>query len=466
MLRFATLPEGFPRLREIAAKFSDVIVIPKPDTTDLGLRIRRLYAQEAKRRYEGIRSIHLRKLPYAYFLDGLAPISEEHPELLARYWDTELPQALASSTSRARRWLTPLLHVYVERFTLEPGEFANFAKSLRLAVLGADTGGDLLGLVQEAQKEYRFLQPAIAAEDTAARAAINLTQGAPPFSSLLLKLNVVNKAFGEAVLKTFLVNKKNDLKSRELIYGLLQWADRQSTSIGKTSNRTLFAERLLSAWLKATPPDDVRRAIIDFLLRHYKHPRIGGNRQVNWQGVSDEAIGVLMRWLAGDTLRAFINILERTADEIWEHRRKFWMAYFDAGYVDEVWLALGKNARIEARHIDSLRDTKSYGDLSGLGVDRDHSVLLIKIGGIVFSEWSHSGSLRAHKEEDPAAPKLYRDKYDGEDLRPVTSMDFHRGQRDRPQLRHDGSDYGYWQRIARDFIKKHTGIHLKDSDII
>lgn len=466
MLRYVKLPEGFPKLRQMAEQVSDTIQIRKPDTTTLGLRIRRLFAQESSRGYSGIRSIHLRRLPYAYFIDGLAPLSEEHPELLSRYWDVELPQALAPSTRPARRWLTPLLLVYVERFTLAPGEFADFAKSLRLAVVGADPAEDLLGMIQDAHKDYRFLQPAITAEDTAARVARNLAQTAAPFPPLLLKLNVVDTAFGEAVMRAFLSNAKNDLKSRELMHGLLHWAGQQSTSIGKTSNRALFAERVLSAWLKATPPDDVRRTLTDFLIAHYTDPRFGGHRQVNWQGVSDEAIGVLMRWLAGDTLRAFIKILERTADEIWEYRRKFWMAYFDAGYVDEVWLALGKNARIEARHIDSLRDTKSYGDLSGLGVAREHSVLLIKIGGIVFSEWSHSGSLRAHKEEDPAAPKLYRDKYDGEDLRPVNSMDFHRGQRDRPQLRHDGSDYGRWQRIARDFIKRHTGINLRDSDII
>lgn len=466
MLRFATLPDGFPKLREMAAKVSAMFPIQKPDTAALGLRIRRLYAHEAGRGYEGIRSIHLRQLPYAYFVDGLASLSDEHPELLARYWDTELPQALTSPTRRARRWLAPLLLVYVERFTLAPGEFAAFAKSLRLAVVGADPASDLLGMVQEAQKEYRFLQPAITAEDTATRVAANFVRGAPPFPTLLLKLNVVDTAFGEAVMRAFLSDGKNDFKSRELIYGVLHWAGQQSTSIGKTSNRALFAERLLSAWLKATPPDDVRRTITEFLIRHYTDPRIGGNRQVNWQGVSDEAIGVLMRWLAGDTLRAFIKILERTADEIWEYRRKFWMAYYDAGYVDEVWLALGRDARYQARYIDSLADSKSYAGLSGLGVQREHSVLLIKIGGLIFTEWSHNGSLRAHREDDSMAPRFYRKEYDGDDLRQAGSMDFHEKRLVRPQLSHHTSETGGWQRIARDFIRKHTGIYLRDSDII
>lgn len=466
MLRFAMLPRGFPKLREIAAKVGDEAPIPRPDTTALGLRIRRLYAQESRRGYEGIRSIHLRQLPYAYFIDGLVPFSEEHPELLSRYWDVELPQALASSTRRARRWLTPLLLVYVERFTIAPGEFASFAKSLRVAVVGSNPAIDLLGMVQEAHKDYRFLQPAITAEDTAARVANSLRQNTSPFPALLLRLNIVNTVFGEAVMRAFLTNGKNNLQSRELIYGGLRWAGQQSTSIGKTSNRALFAERLLSAWLKATPPDDIRIAVTDFLIRHYSDPRIGGNRQVNWQGVSSEAVGVLMRWLAGDTLRAFINILERTADEIWEYRQKFWMAYYDAGYVDEVWLALGKDAHFHARNVESLADSRSYASLSGRGVNRKHSVLLIKIGGLVFSEWSHDGSLRAQNDDELTAPKFYREEYDGEDLRLSGSMDFNDGRLKFPYLRHVGSDRGHWQRIARDFIRKHTGIYLRDSDII
>jgi hypothetical protein len=142
------------------------------------------------------------------------------------------------------------------------------------------------------------------------------------------------------------------------------------------------------------------------------------------------------------------------------------MAYYNAGHVDEVWLALGRNARLQARNIDTLRTSRSYATLSGVGVKRQHSLLLIKIGGIVFSEWSHDGSLRAHPEGEPASPQLYLSAYDGEELRAPGSMDFHSGRLGQPQLIHAGSDRGYWQRIARDFINRHTGIYLRDLEII
>ncbi len=465
MLRYAKLPEGFPRLRQIAERVSDMTPIRKPDTTSLGLRLRRLFDQESQRGYEGIRPIHLRRLPYAYYLDGLVPLYSEHPELVRRYWLTELPIALGSSTRRARRWLTPLLLTYIDRFNPVGTDFADFSKSLRAAVNEADASGDMLGLVREAQNDYRFLEPAVVAESLAARIRDNFKQGRNPFPPLLLKLNIVDTPLGVAVLRAFLDDRQNDFRDRSVIAGVLSWASQQSTPIGKSSNRARFAERLLLAWENSAPPDDLRRTLTDFLVRHFTDPRIGGNRQVNWHGISPQAINVLMRWLAGDTLRAFMNILERTADEIWEYRRTFWMAYYEAGHVDEVWLALGKDARIHARNVESLAKSRSYGSLAGGGVQREHSVLLIKIGGLVFSEWSHNGSLRAHQEDDTAAPKLYRSEYDGDDLRSAGSMDFHDRRLQLPQLAHHGSDYGYWQRIARDFIKKHTGIYLKDSEI-
>jgi hypothetical protein len=465
LLRYAKLPEGFPRLRQIAERVGEIMPIRKPDTTSLGLRLRRLFEEESRQDYAGIRPIHLRRLPYAYFLDGTVPLHVEHPELVRRYWATDLPSALASSTRRARRWLTPLLLTYIDRFDPVGTDFAAFSKSLQAAVNAADTADDLVGLVKEAQSDYRLLQPSAVSVSLAARIRDNVKQGLSVFPPLLLKLNIVDTHLGVAVLRAFLNDPKNDFRDRSVISCSLSWVTQQSTSIGKSSNRAPFAERVLLAWQDAAPPDDLRRTLTDFLIRHYTDPRIGGNRQVNWHGISPQALNVLMRWLAGDALRAFMNILERTADKIWEYRRTFWMAYYEAGYVDEVWLALGKDARSHARNVQSLAISRSYGSLSGVGVKREHSVLLIKIGGLVFSEWSHDGSLRVHEEDDSAAPTLYKPEYDGEGLRNAGSMDFHDQRLTSPKLTHHGSEYGYWQRIARDFIKKHTGIYLKDSEI-
>ena len=85
---------------------------------------------------------------------------------------------------------------------------------------------------------------------------------------------------------------------------------------------------------------------------------------------------------------------------------------------------------------------------------------------MIFMEWSHNGSLRACAHTDANVPAMYLPEYRGEELREVASYDFHNGQNQRPELRHMNSEGGTWQRKARDFIEKHTGVRLSDKAIL
>jgi len=171
-----------------------------------------------------------------------------------------------------------------------------------------------------------------------------------------------------------------------------------------------------------------------------------------------------MRWLAGDSLRSFMRILERTADDIWHYRQKFWMAYYDAGYVEDAWLVLGPDAKKVIGDVSSDLAMR-YGVLDG-GTASNQSVLLLRIGDLIFTEWSHNGSLRAYREGSAGAPTFYRTRYHAYDLRTHASMDFHFGQNQNPELRHVHSHSGSWQRKARDFISRFTNVYLGDRDIL
>ena len=214
-------------------------------------------------------------------------------------------------------------------------------------------------------------------------------------------------------------------------------------------------------------PATTKAVLVNYFVKHYHDPRLlgPGNAGHHWQGVSQQAIDTLRRWLAGDTLRGFLQVLERTADLIWRYRQKFWMAYYDAGYLEEAWLVLGDEANLQARQLFVNQSSISYGRFTG-GATPQQSVLLLKIGGLIFSEWSHSGSLRAYRDSDLSAPSLYGSEYHGNDLREAVSMDFHDGQNMNPQLSHHASDNGTWQRKARDFINRETGLYLSDRVII
>jgi hypothetical protein len=192
---------------------------------------------------------------------------------------------------------------------------------------------------------------------------------------------------------------------------------------------------------------------------------MSGSRNFQWRGVDQAAVNLLLNWLTGDTLRAFMRILEQTADDIWRYRRTFWMAFYEAGYVEEAWLALGTDAARLAERLKGEARGVGYGRLE-VGIQPNHSVLLLRIGSLVFSEWSHNGSLRAFRVNDRGAPTLYQKTYNGRELRDAVSLDFHNGENERPQLTHAASDRGTWQRKARDFIKRQTGVFLRDGDIL
>ncbi|MBK6906521.1 MAG: hypothetical protein IPH08_05285 [Rhodocyclaceae bacterium] len=118
----------------------------------------------------------------------------------------------------------------------------------------------------------------------------------------------------------------------------------------------------------------------------------------------------MLRWFAGETLAHFFNLLSRTADDIWEYRKKFWTAYYQRGAISEAWFALGPIAQALGR-----QQKLQFGDLSRAA--QNQSVLIMKLGSFIVAEWSHSGACRFWNENDRLAPGLYRKVYFADDLR-------------------------------------------------
>jgi hypothetical protein len=263
------------------------------------------------------------------------------------------------------------------------------------------------------------------------------------------------------------------LSSPPVIDRVKMWSCAEATGIRGSSvlrypdARVALAEGLVRPWLRGRPSDAVRTGLASFLIRHYGDPRLLSDVHAGhyWQGVSSPTVNTVQRWLVGDTLRGFVRLLQLTADEIWRYRERFWMAYHDQGAVEEAWLALGSNAALRAQYELGKTGWAQYGRLVS-GAAADQSVLFLRIGQIVFMEWSHNGSLRACAHDDPHLPAMYQPEYRADELREVISMDFHNGMNERPQLTHAGSDRGTWQRKARDFIADHTGVTLSDQAIL
>lgn len=463
MEMFYPLPTDFPRLMLATAAMDEVRAVAPPPLEEIGIRLRRIYEQARSTDYQSLSRSDWRKLPYALWVEGEPPLREVHGELIRRYWAEVLPKAVSSDPRRTTRWLAPLFFVYCEQFAEQDAGFREFAQRLVVAISVA-TGAYAQRLAQ-LQSDLAFFVPSLG---PARLAEALLAEGEgleEALASHLLWPRFVDSRLGEAAFDSALSTNEPRRRQARLVERLLEWADGLSTHVEKSRRRVQFAEQLLLPWRAQRPPDELKSVLVERFVRSYGDPRAAGAREYGWRDVSPEAVAVLMTWMAGDTLRGFMRILEQTADEIWRYRQRFWMAYYDAGYISEAWLALGRDAQMFARQLQPSEKGLGYGTLEG-GAAPDQSVLILRIGNLVFTEWSHNGSLRAYPEDRSDTPVLYRRSYRGQDLREPQSMDFHDGANMNPELRHSSAHSGSWQRKARDFIRKHAGVHMTDGAIL
>ena len=104
-------------------------------------------------------------------------------------------------------------------------------------------------------------------------------------------------------------------------------------------------------------------------------------------------------------------------------------------------------------------DRKAYGRFSrGTGVQNNHASLILRIGHLVITDWSHSGKYRVWDEGGDATrpPGFYKPSYTRTQL--VTNAGFDGS--------HIGSENGVWQRRLAGYIRDKTGIQLALQDLM
>lgn len=176
----------------------------------------------------------------------------------------------------------------------------------------------------------------------------------------------------------------------------------------------------------------------------------------------------MRRWLTRASLDLFFKLIDDYAlDEHWRYRHAFWLSYLNKGAIADAWLALGNQAYTAATAQAGLG--RAYGRLRGPGVTGDQSALLLRIGPLVISEFTHNGKLRAWPADWRSAPQLGRQEYAKSDLigKGLPFPSTYRGRggaADGKGLSHFRSDQGYWQASAAALIEHHTGAKITALD--
>ncbi len=179
-----------------------------------------------------------------------------------------------------------------------------------------------------------------------------------------------------------------------------------------------YANALLSPYVDFPPDDENRATIEEFMIEKFGDPRIKPDA---WRSVPDEQTVVMKQWLAKASLELLLNIVSESNDtRQWEERSKFWGHYFDQGLVTDAWVVLGPAAKHVARRLvrdGVISSASNYGVLDGGGVQSDHSVLILRLGDFVISEWTHSGKVRIYDINNRHSPHFYQRRYNTLNIR-------------------------------------------------
>lgn len=209
-----------------------------------------------------------------------------------------------------------------------------------------------------------------------------------------------------------------------------------------------LAETLLLPWQALTPTEALQERILAFLLHHLKDPRIEPGK---WQGVSDDALRVIRRWLTRAALEQFLQVVDKVAEAgHWRFRRAFWLAYYEKRAIEEAWVVFAPTAEAIAGW--GLRELAGYGRLNSPRLS-NHCVLLMRlVGDVVVAEISHVGKCRLWLAGNREAPPFYRKVYQRQDIE--RAPDF--------EVTHQGSPQLAWQRRIAGELERHTGIRIPE----
>jgi hypothetical protein len=241
-------------------------------------------------------------------------------------------------------------------------------------------------------------------------------------------------------------------RSRPRMERTIAWYEKALAEGGMSAfqaHRAAVATVLLLPWQERAPEDALRERITEFLLKHFKDPRI---HPENWLKVPEEATGVLRRWLTRMALEQFFEIVDQVAGIAhWKYRRPFWMSYDRQGVIEEAWVLFGPAAKRLAKTV--LEDGAAFGLIRDPRL-QNHSILLLRIGGLTVAEVSHSGRCHIWKDDNANAPRLYRKVYGIVELE------------ERPDFEqtHRSSATYSWQHSVADFIQVNTGITFDSNE--
>lgn len=198
---------------------------------------------------------------------------------------------------------------------------------------------------------------------------------------------------------------------------LLDWLKPEGVE-AKTTGAGEALSAMLGHWTRSDPPQEYLRYLTESFVGMYGDPRVqkGGV----WSAVPEERMAVILRWLTGENIRFFLDVVSAVEDShMWEPRRKFWLGLHTRGRINAAWVAFSPKAESEARRRAGAKGTLRFGRQTAVFGRENTSLLILKIGRKIVVEGSHSYKVHIFDESNSKAPRLYQGDYNCNAIRDI-----------------------------------------------
>ncbi|MCY1315325.1 Signature domain protein [compost metagenome] len=206
------------------------------------------------------------------------------------------------------------------------------------------------------------------------------------------------------------------LAVRDEMERLINWLKPDSQQ-AKTTGAGEAIAALLGHWKNRSPSADDLRYLTESIVGVYGDPRV--QRGGVWSAVPEDRMAVILRWLTGENIRVFLDVVSEVEDShMWQPRKKFWLGLHERGRIDAAWVAFSDSAaRAARRRSAGSKASLKFGVQTAGGGRSNTSLLVLKIGRKIVVEGSHSYKVHIFDESNQRAPLLYQWRYDCEAIR-------------------------------------------------
>jgi len=265
---------------------------------------------------------------------------------------------------------------------------------------------------------------------------------------ILISGGFINQVFKQACIE---VSKGHHLDNLNRFFELLEENCSGEPQLpfvqSQSGDISAITHALLNPYLNEMPDPAVKDRIENFLLDRFQDPRINVRR---WNRVDEKYRAVLSRWLTKESFELLMKVLKSSNETSqWAARSKFWGFYIDHELVTDAWVAFGPDAFSKANTLvqnGTIKSRGAYAQLEVSNIQPIHSVILMRIGNLVISEWTHDGKVRIYKSGNQRAPKLYLNEYSPPNLRSDIAPEYKKIHK------------GNWQAEVEEHIYQETGI--------